>query len=110
MSIKTFAIAAAAVATLATGASAQNSYFEFQRSLEESAILELGTVRAAGNGVVEIYDYRRGQIGSLLGTESVHQGANANVRVGVDQMVDFDVIALLKVDGQTVATRTYDID
>jgi len=111
MSIKTFAIAAAAVATLATAATAQTSYFQFQEALEETnSVLELGSVTSAGNGIVEIYDYRGGELGALLGTESVRQGANADVRVGVSRNVDFDVIALLKVDGQTVATAEYDVE
>lgn len=110
MSIKFTAFAAAAVATLGTASLADSSYFAFQDTLEDRAVLDIGTVTSAGNGVVEIYDYHGGQIGALLGTEEIHAGANSDVQVSVGVPPRFDVIALLKVDGQTVATRDYDID
>jgi len=110
MSIKFTALAAAAIATLGTATLADNSFFSFQERLNDGSILELGTVTSEGNGVVEIYDYHGGEIGALLGSEDVHFGANANVRIPVGVAPNSDVIALLKVDGQTVATRDYDLD
>lgn len=109
MSIKTLAIAAAAVAITATSAAA-DSYFSFGETLEDSAVVELGTVKAQDDGVVEIYNYAGGQVGALLGTEAVNAGANSDVRVQIGSHNLFDVIAVLKVDGQTVATQAYDID
>ncbi len=109
MSIKSIALVAATIAATASVASADN-YFEFGERLESSSILDLGLVRSEGAGTVEIYDYSRGEIGALLGTETVNAGANADVRVNVGNRPFQDVIALLKVDGQTVAQRDFDID
>lgn len=102
-------IAAAAVALTAGAASADNS-FAFGDRLDNSSTLEIGTVRAASAGVVEIYDGRYGDLGALLGTEEVRAGANFDVRVNVGDQPDADVIAVLKVNGQIVAQQDYDID
>ena len=109
MSIKTIALAVATVAATATAASADN-YFAFGDRLENSSTLELGTVRAAADGVVEIYDGRFGDLGALLGTEEVMAGANSDVRVNVGHGPDADVIAVLKVDGQIVAQQEYEVN
>lgn len=108
MSIKSIALIAATIAATASVASADN-YFAFGENLESSSVLDLGLVRAEGAGVVEIYDFATGEVGRLLGTEMVNAGANADVRVNVGIRPKQDVIALLKVDGQTVAERDYDI-
>lgn len=110
MSIKFTAIAAATVAVLGSAAAADASYFSYQDSLSDSTTLRLGTVTSAGNGVVEIYDFRTGELGALLGTEDIFAGANSDVRVKVGYTPTADVIAVLKVDGQTVATRDYNIN
>lgn len=110
MTFKTTALAAAAAAVLGTAAAADTSFFAYQDSLDNSSILELGTVTSEGNGVVEIYSYHGGEIGALLGTEEVRAGANADVRVPLGAAPQLDVIAILKVDGQTVATRDYNIN
>ena len=108
MSIKSIALIAATIAATSTAVSA-DSYFEFGENLESSSILDLGLVRAEGAGVVEIYDFSKGEVGRLLGTETVNAGANADVRVNVGIRPKQDVIALLKVDGETVAERDYNI-
>ena len=102
-------IAAAAIASTASIASADNS-FAFGDRLDNNSTLELGLVRATSDGVVEIYDHRVGKLGDLLGTQEVRAGANFDVRVTVGDRPDADVIAVLKVDGQIVATQDYDID
>lgn len=109
MSIKAFALAAVTLAATASVASA-NSYFELPRAQNTTSTVELGIVRAAGDGVVEIYDYRTGTQGDLLGTQNVRQGANSDVRVNTGSAVRNDVIAVLKVDGETVASETYRIN
>ena len=109
MSIKTIALVAATIAATSTAASA-DSYFQYGERLESSSVLDLGLVKAEANGVVEIYDYSRGEVGQLLGTETVNAGANSDVKVNVGIRPTMDVIALLKVDGQTVAERDFDID
>jgi hypothetical protein len=108
MSIKKIALIAATIAGTASIASA-DSYFQLNERLEASSILDLGIVRSEAAGVVEVYDFSGGQIGALLGTEAVNMGANADVRVNAPLRNAENVIALLKVDGQTVAERTYDI-
>ncbi|MCG3268606.1 hypothetical protein, partial [Yoonia sp. I 8.24] len=105
---KTIALAAATIAALGSTASASN-YFEFGENLDASSVLELGLVRADADGVVEIYKSVAGKPGALIGTETVHAGANSNVRVNVGKAPQQDVIAVLKVNGQTVAERDYDI-
>ncbi len=109
MSIKSIALIAATIAATASVASA-DSYFEFGERLDSSSTLDLGLVTSEGAGVVEIYDYSTGEIGKLLGTEMVNVGANADVRVNVGIRPKQDVIALLKVGGETVAERDYNID
>ena len=109
MSIKTIALIAATIAATSTAAAA-DSYFQYGERLESSSVLDLGLVKAEGAGVVEIYDFSRGEIGQLLGTEAVNAGANTDVKVNVGIRPTMDVIALLKVDGQTVAERDFDID
>lgn len=108
MSIKKIALIAATIAGTASIASA-DSYFQFNDRLDSSAVLDLGLVRAEAAGVVEIYDFSRGEIGQLLGAQTVNAGANSDVRVNVGIRPTQDVIALLKVDGQTVAERDYNV-
>ncbi|WP_322890820.1 MULTISPECIES: hypothetical protein [unclassified Yoonia] len=109
MSIKAFAIAAVALASTASVASA-NSYFELPRAQDATSNLELGIVRAAGDGVIEIYSRTDGDKSVLLGTQTVRAGANTDVRVNTGAPVRSDVVAVLKIDGEIVATETYRID
>ncbi|MBQ2261666.1 MAG: hypothetical protein II336_09880 [Loktanella sp.] len=106
MSIKAFAIAAVALASTASVASA-NSYFELPRAQNTNGTIELGVVRSAGDGIVEIYDYHTGEQGALLGTQTVRAGANDGVRVNTGAPLRRDVIAVLTVDGEVVASETY---
>ena len=109
MSIKSIALVAATIAATSTAAAA-DSYFAFGERLESSSILDLGLVTSEDAGVVEIYDFSKGEAGALLGTQSVNAGANSDVRVNVGVRPTMDVIALLKVDGETVAQRDFDIN
>lgn len=109
MSIKAFAIAAVALASTASVASA-NSYFELPRAQDATSTLELGIVRAEADGIVEIYSRGDNEQAVLLGTENVRAGANADVRVNTGTPLRSDVVAVLKVDGEVVATETYRID
>lgn len=106
--IKTIALAAAASLALASTASADNA-FSFSDNDMAGSTIELGQVRAAGNGVVSLYDFHGGAQGALLGTESVTAGANYDVRVNLGKRPINDVVAVLTVDGQVVATQEYDI-
>ncbi len=109
MKLKDIALSITAIAGMAaaTVAAADNSYFELERQLDNSTTLELGLVSSEGDGVIEIYTYHKDQIGTLLGTEEVHAGANRDVHVNLSRPANVDVIALLKVDGETVASRDY---
>lgn len=109
MSIKSIALIAATIAATASVASA-DSYFEYNNRVESSSVIDLGLVRAEGAGVVEIYDFSKGETGRLLGTEMVNAGANSDVRINLGIRPTQDVIALLKVDGETVAQRDYEVN
>ncbi|MEY1554559.1 hypothetical protein AB3Y40_02900 [Yoonia sp. R2331] len=107
MSIKTLTLAAAAVAITAGAASANT--FGFQESVEDRNSIELGLVTAAADGVVEIYNLKAGEQGALLGMQSVNAGANDDVRINIGNGFKTDVLAVLKVDGQIVATEEFDV-
>lgn len=94
----------------ATAAEANINSFGFGERLERRSTLNLGLVRAEADGIVEIYDHRRGTAGALLGTTRVRGGANHDVRVTVGRPPLGDVLAILKVGGQVVAQKDYDVD
>ena len=107
MSIKSIALIAATLAATAGAASANQ--FPFGESLDAANNLQFGTVTADSAGVVEIYDFRTGVRGDLLGVEAVRAGANTNVRIDVGIHGNDDVLAVLKINGQEVLTKDYDI-
>lgn len=109
MSFKFIALAASAIVATATVAQADVSYFSYGETLAARSNLDLGTVRAASDGIVKIYDFRGGEQGVLLGSTTVNAGANQDVRVNVGQAPLFGVLAILTIDGQTVAIKDYDI-
>ena len=108
MSIKTLALAAATVAITAGAASANT--FGFQESVEDRNSIELNLVTAAADGVVEIYNYTGGEQGALLGSTMVNAGANDDLRINTGNGFKTDVLAVLKIDGQIVATEAFDVD
>ena len=98
-------IATAAVA-LSASVAAADSYFPYSSQFQDrKGVVELDTVTADADGVVEIYNYHGGEIGDLLGSTDVMAGANTNTRVGLGNTPRTDAIALLKIDGQVVATQ-----
>ena len=101
---KTVSLALAAIAASATIASADSYISNFVEQQNRDRQIELGTVRAAGNGVVEVYSFHKGEIGTLLGSEAVMAGANLDVDVDVRRPTT-DAIAILKVNGQIVDTQ-----
>ncbi|SFR55802.1 hypothetical protein SAMN04488005_2870 [Yoonia tamlensis] len=108
MSIKSIALAAATIAALGSTASAGN-YFEAGSQLQAGPELELGLVHADANGTVEIYSKVGSDKGSLIGSKDVLAGANGNVTVDVNSVLQQDVVAVLKVNGQIVAEHDYNI-
>lgn len=108
MTIKTFAIAAAATFALASSAAAANS-FPYAEADIDSATVELGLVSTQGSGVVELYDFNTGVQGALLGSEDLNAGANYDVRINLGKKPINDVLAVLSVDGQVVDTLELDV-
>ncbi|MEJ6399045.1 hypothetical protein [Yoonia sp. 208BN28-4] len=108
MTIKTLIIAAAAAAVTATSAAANQ--FPVDNRIDTSDILELGSITADNAGVLEVYDYRLGTQGRLLGTDDIHAGANTNVRVPVGIAPTGQVLAVLTVDGQPVAAQRFYVE
>ena len=107
---KTLTIAAVAIAASATLASASNQISDFVEQQDRSSTqVELGTVTASGNGVVEIYAFHKGEVGHLLGSEAVMAGANLEVDVDITRPAT-DAIAFLKVGGQIVETQEIDFN
>ena len=98
-------ILAVSTASLASA----DTYFGTIGTLEPSGTLELGLITSDGDGVVEVYDYHTGMVGALLGVEDVHFGANTDVRVHTGIPVTRDVIAVVKVNGQIVAEKEFDV-
>jgi len=106
---KTLTIAAAAIAASATFASADSYISNFVEDQARDTQVELGTVRAKGNGTVEIFAFHKGELGALLGSEAVMAGANTDVNVDI-QRSEVDAIAVLTVDGQVVDTQEIDFN
>lgn len=111
MSIKLFAAAAAVAVSTASIASANTSFFSFITDHDAANTIDLGTVVAAGQGTVEIYNYQAGEQRELLGMTPVFAGANGDVRVGIGPVQPrWDVLAVLKVGGEVVDTQVIDIN
>jgi hypothetical protein len=102
MTLKTIALAATAATVLASAASADA--FGYNVGIDSQSV-ELGQVTSGANGVVSLYEFHAGEQGPLLGTETVAAGANYDVRVTLDRPAIHDVLAVLTVDGQIVATQ-----
>ena len=103
MTLKTLALTAATVA-LTAGAASANS-FGFQENVMDRNSIELDLVTASADGVVEIYDLR----GDLLGATMVNAGANDDVRINIGNGYKTDIVAVLKVGAQEVASETFDV-
>ncbi|SDE46562.1 hypothetical protein SAMN04488567_1789 [Limimaricola pyoseonensis] len=84
-----------------------NAFTSLSRIQDNTKIVDVGTVRSGGDGVVELYTFHAGRLGDLIGTERVHAGANSDVRIDTRRPVRGDVMAVLKVDGQIVATHQF---
>ena len=100
------ALALTATFAAATSASAADAYFGVQNAVKDSGDLTIGYVNSPADGVIEIYDYDGSVKGRLLGTEAVKAGGNINTEVDVTNYPASKVIAVLKVGGQELATKT----
>ena len=99
----------AASATSASAMTWDNAFQSLARLPEQTSIVDVGVVRSESQGMVEIYTREADGTMILLGTEPVHAGANRNVRVQVDRPVRRDIVAVLRVDGQVLATHRFDV-
>ena len=108
MLLRSIAVGGIVAVSLTSGASAE-SYFVCMGSVPAKSVLDLGLITSEGDGVVEIYDYRLGEKGEMLGTIDVHEGANPDVRFDIGMPPRGDLLALLTVDGEVVASNVYDV-
>lgn len=99
----------ALVLTTSTAASA-DTYFGFGSTLEESNMLKLGQITSDADGVVEIYDFHGRTVGELLGTQDIHAGANSDVRVHTRQSVRRNIIAVVRIGGQVVVEKEFNVE
>lgn len=107
---KTLSLSLAALTASATFAAADVSYLSnFIKEQNRDNQIELGTVRAASDGVVEVFSFHKGEVGHLLGSEAVMAGANFDVDVDVRRPLT-NAIAFLKVDGLVVDTQEIDFN
>lgn len=86
-----------------------NAFTGLERFKQEQSLVDIGRVRSQGDGMVELYTRGPDGMQMLIGSQRVHAGANSRVRVPLDQPMRRDVIAVLRVDGQIVATRRFDV-
>jgi hypothetical protein len=105
MSNKLFALATAALIGTSSVAAANIDYFSLNPTASAGSSIDMGVVRASGDGVVEVYELRGGELGALLGSQPVTAGANSNVSVSVGIPPRSDVMAVLRVNGEIVATN-----
>lgn len=105
---KSLAIGFLAAMSFGSAASAE-SYFTCMNPLPKDALLELGTITSDGEGVVEVYDFRLGQMGDLLGTTNVNQGANSDVRLNIGMPPLGDILAVLTINGEVAATKVFEV-
>ncbi|NCO87234.1 MAG: hypothetical protein GW886_11465 [Rhodobacterales bacterium] len=101
----TLALAAAALMGTASLASASINAFDFSRTVAAQDTLSIGLVRATNTGTVEIYNVLDSDYANLLGSTDVNAGANRDVRVNVGLKPLQDVVAVLRVNGEIVATQ-----
>ena len=107
---KTATFAIAAIVASASIASADISNISnFVMEQDRGGQVELGTVTAAGDGVVEVYSFHKGVVGALIGSKAVKAGANLDVDVNIPHP-ETDAVAFLKVNGQVVDTQEIDFN
>lgn len=84
--------------------------FGLERVQASDGVIELGTVTAEMDGVIEIYNATDTEMETLLGSQEVTAGTNTNVRVILENQPTADIVAVLKVGGAVVATADIPLD
>ncbi|QQA42414.1 hypothetical protein [Pelagovum pacificum] len=106
-----YILSAAVIALTTAGAASADSYFTYLGTQQPGNVVELGTVVSELPGSVELFDYRGGEAGALIGSTAVAAGANSDVRVRVNTEPRADVLAVLTAADGTVLNETrVDID
>lgn len=109
--LKNAALAAALVLG-ATSVTADN--FGFQTQVDDDGAIMINLIRATEPGVV-VYDFTGGEIGDQLGMADVNAGANADVRVNLDNSTAKQVVAIVYAGEATtpdmgVAMMEFDVE
>lgn len=99
-----------AFALATTTAASADTYLGLGHTLDDGNMLQLGQITADADGVVEIYDFHGGTVGELLGSQDIHAGANSDVRVHTRQSVHRNVIAMIRIGGQVVVEKEFNVD
>tara|TARA_R100001369_G_scaffold89130_1_gene126413 strand:+ start:87 stop:425 length:339 start_codon:yes stop_codon:yes gene_type:complete len=104
---KTSMIALAAVAMLATGASAQVDTMNFaQPQMQESATtVNLGAANIPANASVQVHEYNGATQGILLADVAVAEGAHSGLKIPLSHRSSGELLVTLTVDGQTVGRQ-----
>ncbi len=101
----------AALSTAGAASAIEYNAFGLTETQDASSRVEVGLVRSATAGEVQIYAYETGEVGALLGETSVHAGANPNVFVNVGATPSTDVIAVLyDANGNATAETILELD
>lgn len=108
MNIKTTTIALVASLGL-TGPLYAENFFGCGNYLDAGQKLEIGLIATEGDGVLEIYDYRLGKQGEMLGSTELHMGANPDVTVQLSLPARSDVLAVLMVGGEFVTAKHFHV-
>ncbi len=110
MKLKATALALVAAFAAAGTAQADVSYFSIDRQHGNSSNFELGLVRSAADGVIEIYENNGDVQGDLLGSTRVNAGANLNVKVDLGRTVHAtELVAILRSGDTILATKEIDV-
>ena len=103
--LKTATLAIAAIVASASIAFADtNNISNFVMEQDRGGQVELGTVTATGDGVLEVYNFHKGVVGALVGSKTIKAGANLDVDVNISRL-ETDAIVFLNVNGQVVDTQ-----
>jgi len=104
--LKSLALAAVAASSVAGAALANSTtYFSYGHVIDAGTVIDLGTIRAAADGVVTVVDVN----GNVVGTTEIHAGANPAVRVNLGTNRLTSVVANIDIGGQTVVSKTFQL-
>lgn len=104
---KSSMIALAAVAMLATGASAQvrTNYFAQPQMQESATTVNLGAANIPANATVQVHEYNGGTQGILLADVAVAKGTHSGLKIPLSQPSSGQLLVTLTVDGQIVGRQ-----